>query len=203
MTTGIYKITNLINNKIYIGQSIHIEKRWKEHKYYSSQEKTAIQAAFKKYGLSNFSFEVIEECSKEKLDEREIYWIKFYNSYYNGYNMTKGGASKIKLDYEQIVLTYQKLGSIHATHRELNINRASVRKALEYYDIDYDKTRSTPQAVVMIDISTQQVLKEFNTIKEAASYVGISDAAIRKYFAGKLKSAGGYHWKKLLNNKER
>jgi len=49
---------------------------------------------------------VIEECPKEKLDEREIYWIKFYDSYNNGYNLTKGGMSKIKLDYDLIVETY-------------------------------------------------------------------------------------------------
>lgn len=195
--TGIYKITNLINNKIYIGQSTNIEYRWEDHKFYSRNSHTALQAAFKKYGISNFSFEVIEECSKEYLDEREIYWIKFYDSYKNGYNLTKGGMSKIKLDYELIVETYQKLGSIHATHKELGINRDSVRRALEYFDIPYNKNSSVPIAVVMIDKQTGEELKTFASIKDAAAYVGVSDSAIRRYFSGHLKSAGGYLWKKI------
>ena len=195
--TGIYKITNLINNKIYIGQSIHIEKRWEDHKYYSSKQHTAIQSAFKKYGISNFSFEIIEECPKDKLDEREIYWIEFYDSYNNGYNLTKGGMSKIKLDYELIVSTYQELGSIHATHKKLGITRDSVRKALEYFDIYYNKERSAPIAVIMIDKKTGEELKKFTSIKDAAAYVGVSDSAIRKHLAGKMKSSGGYLWKKV------
>lgn len=195
--TGIYKITNLINNKIYIGQSTNIQNRWEEHKFYSSNEHTALQAAFKKYGISNFSFEVIEECPKEKLDEREIYWIKFYDSYNNGYNLTKGGMSKIKLDYSLIVETYQKLGSIHATHKELGIHRDSVRRALEYFDIPYNKNISAPITVVMIDKQTGEELKTFASIKDAAAYAGVSDSAIRRYFSGHLKSAGGYLWKKI------
>lgn len=195
--TGIYKITNLINNKIYIGQSTNIQKRWEDHKFYSSKYQTAIQQAFKKYGISNFSFEVLEECPKEKLDEREIYWIKFYDSYNNGYNLTKGGMSKIKLDYDLIVETYQKLGSIHATHKELGIHRDSVRRVLEYFDIPYNKNSSVPIAIVMIDKQTGEELKTFTSIKDAAAYVGISDSTIRGYFSGRLKSAGGYLWKKI------
>ena len=194
---GIYKITNLINGKMYIGQSIDIEKRWEEHKFYSGKENTAIQSAFKKYGISNFSFEVIEECLREELDAKEIYWIAKYDSFNNGYNLTQGGMSKHRLDYDLIIKTYSKLKSIHATSKKLDIHRDSVRKALEHFDINYNKNVSAPQAIVMIDIATQEELKTFPTIKDAARYVGISDAAIRKYFSGKSKSAGGYHWKKL------
>ena len=194
---GIYKITNLINGKVYIGQSIDIEKRWEDHKFYSGKENTAIQSAFKKYGISNFSFEVIEECLKEELDAKEIYWIAKYDSFNNGYNLTQGGMSKHRLDYNLIIQTYLELNSIHATSNKLGIHRNSVRKALEYFDINYNKNISAPQAIVMIDIATQEELKIFPTIKDAAKYVGISDAAIRKYFSGKSKSAGGYHWKKL------
>ena len=182
---------------LYIGQSIDIEKRWEEHKFYSGKENTAIQSAFKKYGISNFSFEVIEECLREELDAKEIYWIAKYDSFNNGYNLTQGGMSKHRLDYDLIIKTYSKLKSIHATSKKLDIHRDSVRKALEHFDINYNKNVSAPQAIVMIDIATQEELKTFPTIKDAARYVGISDAAIRKYFSGKSKSAGGYHWKKL------
>lgn len=96
MSCGIYKITNNINNKIYIGQSQNIEQRWRSHKYESINEKQkpynySIHKAFRKYGLDNFSFDIIEIVPKEKLNEREIYWINYYNSYKNGYNETLGG----------------------------------------------------------------------------------------------------------------
>lgn len=91
---GIYKITNIVNKKCYIGQSIDIENRWRQHKLQSSwrkQKEKALYRAFIKYGLENFVFEIIEECKRKDLDRREIYWIKKYNSCKCGYNMTKGG----------------------------------------------------------------------------------------------------------------
>lgn len=96
MSCGIYKITNLINNHSYIGQSRDIEERWKKHIYETSnsdypQYYYTIHKAFRKYGVKNFSFEIIEECSEELLNEREIYWIAYYNTYNDGYNDTLGG----------------------------------------------------------------------------------------------------------------
>lgn len=89
---GIYKITNLINGKIYIGQSIHIEQRWKEHCRQSA--KSLISDAIKKYGKENFSFEIIERCSQEKLNERETYYIQLFNCITpNGYNIIENNNS--------------------------------------------------------------------------------------------------------------
>lgn len=95
--TGIYKITNQINEKIYIGLSTNCIRRWWDHysKSYNSSKKDDIEKplyrAMRKYGRENFSFEIIEECEEEKLSEREIYWIDFYDSYEDGYNATRGG----------------------------------------------------------------------------------------------------------------
>ena len=94
---GIYKIINKVNGKLYIGQSIDIKDRWEQHRYkaFNSKEvayNSAIHQAFRKYGMEAFEFEVIEECLKEELDEKERYWIAFYNSLSpNGYNITPGG----------------------------------------------------------------------------------------------------------------
>lgn len=93
---GIYKITNKINGNSYIGQSIHIEKRIKEHKlkYNWEREKNkTLYQAFQKYGIENFSFEIIEECEPNVLDSREQFWINYYDTYNNGYNMTCGGET--------------------------------------------------------------------------------------------------------------
>lgn len=91
---GIYKITNNVNNKCYIGASKDIKKRFEEHKsqYNSVQNyNKTLYRAFRKYGLNNFSFEIIEETSLENMFNREKYWINFYNSYKEGYNETLGG----------------------------------------------------------------------------------------------------------------
>lgn len=91
---GIYKITNLINNKCYIGQSIHIERRWTEHCFPSKTSK--ISLAIQEFGKENFNFEILEECSIQELDKKEAYWIQYYNSLTpNGYNVVDNTNSEI------------------------------------------------------------------------------------------------------------
>ena len=99
MTTGIYKITNKLNKKSYIGQSIHIERRWQEHQKPSSTSK--ISQAISQYGVDNFTFEIIEVCSFEQLNERENYWINFYNTVNPyGYNIIEhNGSSYTAFNY--------------------------------------------------------------------------------------------------------
>lgn len=91
---GIYKITNKINGKCYIGQSINIEQRLKNHK--SSKVDKPLYRAFKKYGIENFTFEILEQCKREELNEKEIKYIEIYNSTTdgNGYNLEHGGEFK-------------------------------------------------------------------------------------------------------------
>ena len=85
---GIYKITNQLNNKFYIGQSVHIETRWAEHCQPGAQSKIA--QAIKEYGKENFTFEVLEECSVTELDQKENYYIALYNALGdNGYNVAE------------------------------------------------------------------------------------------------------------------
>ena len=83
---GIYKITNLINGKSYVGQSVHIERRWQEH--CRAGKRSLIGQAIEKYGKEKFSFQVLEECEAELLDEKEEYYIAKCNSVVpNGYNI--------------------------------------------------------------------------------------------------------------------
>lgn len=102
---GIYKFTNLINNKSYIGQSIDIEKRYKEHKrnhlnpnYNNYNSK--FYRALRKYGFENFSYEIIIECSQEECLSKEVEYILVYDSYNNGYNSTKGGEDNPSFNQE-------------------------------------------------------------------------------------------------------
>lgn len=93
----IYKITNLINDKVYVGQTTQELKL--RLKYHKSNKNTLIGRAIRKYGWENFSVEVLEECeTQEQLNEREIFWIKKLNSKNpNGYNLTDGGERNYKV----------------------------------------------------------------------------------------------------------
>lgn len=78
-----------MNNKCYIGQTSDYKRRMREHKACGYGEEKVLYEAFNKYGLDNFTFEIIEET--EYYNDRERYWIDHYNSYRHGYNMTLGG----------------------------------------------------------------------------------------------------------------
>ena len=86
---GIYKITNKINKKCYVGQSKNIERRLKDHKLVCREKNILLKRALNTYGKENFIYEIIEECELNKLDEREIYWISKLKP---EYNFTTGGS---------------------------------------------------------------------------------------------------------------
>ena len=92
--TGIYKITNIKTKECYIGQAIHIKDRWVEHVKcglgIDTPAGNKLYKAIQEFGLWNFSFEVLEECPREQLNEKEKYYIDLYSSYDYGYNSTRG-----------------------------------------------------------------------------------------------------------------
>ena len=90
----IYKITNKINGKSYIGKTtFSIQKRFQEHLNDSLKErneKRPLYDAIRKYGKENFFISLVEECDINNLSSREIYWINYYDTFSNGYNATIG-----------------------------------------------------------------------------------------------------------------
>ena len=151
---GIYKITNLINGHSYVGQSRQIQKRWENHIIASGNVNDSgynypLYRAFRKYGISNFSFEIIEECSVDELNEKEKYWIKFYKC---EYNQTVGGDAQVthsKLTLKQVleiqqrlvedkdgILSHKELASEYGVHkdtiRDINVGRTWYNENLEY-----------------------------------------------------------------------
>lgn len=106
----IYKITNQINNKMYIGQTrTPIKVRMYKHYNNAKKANTGIDFAIQKYGKHNFKVEQICECSNQKLDDLEKYYIKYYDTYNNGYNLTTGGqssTSQLNLNEQEIINKY-------------------------------------------------------------------------------------------------
>ena len=116
---GIYKITNKINNLSYIGQSTQIEQRFREHKksynWYREKNKKLYKDILE-YGINNFSFEILEECFVEELNDREQYYIKYYNTYPNQYNMTPGGQFNAEESHLSHKLTKQDVINIRTRY---------------------------------------------------------------------------------------
>lgn len=136
----IYLITNDVNSKVYVGQTIQtLNKRFNGHCCYSKSDRSInmyIKRAIHKYGRDKFHIQLIEECPVNILDEREKYWINFYNSYNTGYNLTLGGQDSNyfninKLEniidikkFEQYILEFKPLVSEVANH--FGISKCSV-----------------------------------------------------------------------------
>ena len=208
----IYKVTNNISGKVYIGQSIFtVEKRFQEHLNDSKNSRYSHRPfynAINKYGKENFSIEVIEEVVNEKLNEREIYWISYFRSYVgfkdcNGYNATLGGDSTLHKDYQLIVDDYLKTKSKQQTAINLNCCIETVRRALESNHI---ATISNCTGVRIIRIDETGEETEYDSIRQAALEISQNQKrdfqTVRKRINYVLlhcnnQKAYGFFWKKI------
>ena len=146
----IYKITNKINGKSYIGQTIqNVKERFYQHcatKCSQTILNMVIHKAINKYGKSNFTIEVIEEVESTNLNDRERYWIRYYDSYNNGYNSTEGGQDGIKLfknlDTESIVREYKSGKSLREIGRLFNVDKQTIKDLLVRNNINLRTTRT-------------------------------------------------------------
>lgn len=129
----IYKITNLINNKVYIGQTIcSLGKRWREHRCFSSH--SVLSRAIKKYGPENFKIEEIDGANaQDELNYRENFWIIKHQSYKseNGYNIKLGGSSG-----KQTEKIRQKIsnGKLLSSKRPFNVYKLSTKEFIGTWD---------------------------------------------------------------------
>ena len=146
----IYKITNKINGKSYIGQTIqNVKERFYQHcatKCSKAVSNMAIHRAIKKYGKSNFTVEVIEEIDSANLNDRERYWIKYYNSYNNGYNSTKEGQDGCKpfkdLDVESIIKEYNTGKSLRTLGTIFKVDKQTIKDLLVRNNINLRTTKT-------------------------------------------------------------
>lgn len=212
----IYKITNKINNKCYIGKTdIHtVEERFKEHiKDSYKYTDRPLYRAMNKYGRENFTIEQLEECSELESSERERYWIEYYGSFHYGYNATLGGDGRAYIDYDLVVKTYLQVQNQTKTAELLNISQDSVAlilksKGIKALSSSEVSKKQLGHSVLMIDKDTKKEIKSFLDQSDAAKWIisqkktTMTDTTKISYVIGRAarglrKTAYGYEWRLL------
>lgn len=209
----IYKITNDINNKVYIGKTEQdIDKRFAEHCSDSKKERCKnrpLYRAMNKYGVEHFCIELLEKTVNP--EEREIYWIQYYDSYHHGYNVTRGGDGKKYLNYANVLEIYKKVQNISETAKICNISHDSVRTIVRSFGVVTKSSgeilrEKCSKIVAMYDIESNLQLEIFSSIIAAAQYLVDNNLAkakkandITSHIAnvcnGKRKTAYGFSWR--------
>ena len=181
----IYIITNKVNGKQYVGQTIQpLNVRFNRHcQYYSSssgESKMVIKQAIHKYGRKNFTIEILEECEQQLLDEREMYYINFYDTFNNGYNSTLGGklgTRNLKLPKSkqlEVCELYQEGFSLRTIANEYNVDHATVKHILQINNLSLRTTRTyklcqQDRVNILTDInnglSRKEVMSKYNISK--------------------------------------
>lgn len=210
MTVTVYKISNTVNDKVYIGVTKYsLKHRWAGHVKDSQNPAKQHRSLFKamnELGIDKFIIEPIENIEKEKGFEREKYWIEFYDSFYNGYNDTFGGAGRPIGDEEKIIEVYRKYMNMHLVAKELKICWDTVSAVLHKYNIPIKSSQQIAKdKVPNIAMYTLEgeLLRVFECVWAAALFLnekkGDNVQALRRHIPdvcrGKRKTAGGYVWK--------
>lgn len=221
---GIYKITNLKNNLIYIGQTKDFNARKLSHWRLDKELNTPLHLDMQKLGLDYFKFDIIEKCNQEQFDEREKYWIEYYDSYNNGYNQDTGGSG-IKADEKysttQTIPVYsynldgsfnKKYNSISAAVRDLKLKSNNITRAISFNDNHhlsgdlmwryqyFDKIEPYQKPhfgknIFSYDLETRLFVQAYTNTQEAGEILtGKRQPHINDVANGKRKSCCGLLW---------
>lgn len=200
----IYLITNDINSKVYVGQTIQtLNKRFNGHCCYSKSDRSVnmyIKRAIHKYGRNNFHIHLLEECPIDELNEKEQYWIDFYNSYNEGYNLTLGGQvsnyfSLHRLEdtidiekFKQYIIEFTPLASEVAKH--FGISKCSVYNLIKRINLPnlILNSHNPKKGKSIEDIDTIELIKLYNekwSILDLAKKYHIKKSKISKFLKEK------------------
>lgn len=216
-TYYIYKATNKINGKSYVGQTCDFHSRVWQHKRCYEKEDCDFHRAIKEFGFDNFSWEIIETCeSEDRACELEKYYIEKFNTYRDGYNMTKGGKGAPYHNARAVVLLtldgqYIKrydsamdaeIDGFHNTDVLLNCKgkRRQTKGYMFMFEDEYEsngaKTYRKPEpngmrSIIQCDMEGNFIQK-FKSLQEAARITGTNRTTISGVLSNTYKSANGY-----------
>lgn len=200
----IYKITNLINKKVYIGKTCrNITTRWNEHWScaFNKEDNIYLHNAMRKYGKNNFQIEQIDEADTiEKLNEKEQYYIAYYHSQNKnkGYNLTNGGDGNSKYDWNEIRALWDKGYSVKEIAKILGCYRGTIGEALKdyknyNYSLSLSRSNFNKKAICQYD-KNRKLLHIYPSIISAAKAIHCSEYTIAKCLREHTNSALGYFW---------
>lgn len=196
---GVYRIVNNLNCKIYIGSSIHVNKRLDEHKNTlnnNCHHNRHLQRAWNKYGEENFSFEIVEilDSDVDILRQREQYWMDYYKSYdlNVGYNISHSsiGHSGHTISEEAKGKIRQKTtGELNHFYGKHHTEESKKKMSENHADVSGgNHPRATPVLCIELDA-------KFDCTRDVERQLGINHAHISACCKGQRKTAGGYHWR--------
>lgn len=216
-TYYIYKATNKINGKSYVGQTCDFRSRVWQHQRCYEKEDCDFHRAIKEFGFDNFSWEIIETCeSEDRACELEKYYIEKFNTYRDGYNMTKGGKGAPYHNARAVVLltldgqyikSYDsamdaEIDGFHNTDVLLNCKgkRRQTKGYMFMFEDEYKsngaKTYRKPEpngmrSIIQCDMKGNFIHK-FKSLQEAARITGANRTTISGVLSNTYKSANGY-----------
>ena len=198
----IYAITNRLNNKIYVGATTrHPNRRFVEHCRDARRFPTrSLYIDINQYGPKCFDVDILEQCSDDVMNEREMYWIERLGSFRDGYNETLGGAGKAHAD-KNIIITLWQQGKTNIEIPEITsydkytiqsaLNECNITKAERQRRGNIAKLRS----VVQLDAITNHVICTYDSIQDAYTALGKPHSGhIAAVCAGERSTAYGYKW---------
>lgn len=182
----IYKITNKVNGKSYIGQTRYtLEFRWRQHIH--KKDNTYFHNAIRKYGVENFEKEILEECDYTDLNKREIYYIAKYDSFKNGYNLTIGGDGVRSLcidnKYSEMAELYLSGFSSNKIAGMYSIDKGTVVKVLKSLGV---KIRNNKLSINAQEL--EELVRDYRSgysLKELAKRYDCSASGLKEYLLRK------------------
>ena len=233
--SGIYCIENIVTHKKYIGQSINIYYRWRKHKEAlnsNTHDNSYLQNSWNKYGQENFSFYIVEQCGCDQLNEREIYYIEYYNTLDRkfGYNLKTGGQDCPTYYNDEIKEKMRE--SIRNSYNYNDLRRRRSEITRQYWENQENKNRILGKNNVMFgkhhtDETKNKISKtkkskhyeswnknhnivfcaelnmEYPSASQAAKELHLDSGGILKTCRGERYTCGGYHWHFVNDNNEK
>lgn len=207
----LYKITNLITNQIYIGKTIDPKRRESDYRYLKCKEQKLLYKSIKHYGWNNHIFESFCCCIKEISSDLEIYFIRYYNSYYPdnkefGLNYSRGGDNPpIMRGKDNPMFGKKHTQETKDKISKLKLGKASPLKGTKITDIvllEKMKQIGILKSKKIIQLTKTNIfIQEWDSIKEAKRKLNIDESTIIKVCKGipGNHTAGGFKWKYLTN----
>lgn len=197
--TGIYKITNLITNKVYIGSSKNLNKRYKEHfnsLKNNNHHSSKLQRSYNKYKENAFKFEILEECNIDKLIEREQYYMDNYKPFFNINPKASSCEGRVLTKNHKLKISNSNKNKIRS--EELKLRWSNIKKENpnpELYKLIVEKAKEVNSIKVLKYNKNMEFIKEYSSMTEAARDINGDPSTISKVCKGKIKSHRNFIFK--------